>query len=100
MSTNPGIDVRYPIGGLFTALGLLIGGYGIATAGDAATYAHLDGLNINLWWGIVMIIFGACFLVVARRSGGAPTTRPAMESVEGRAIERSEVRRGLESRPE
>ena len=99
MSTNIGIDIRYPLGVLFGALGLLVGGYGIATNSDVERYASLGGLNVNLWWGLVMLAFGLLCIVLARRSRYTPTTRPAMESSEGRAIEQSEVRRGLEKRP-
>lgn len=99
MSTLTGIDIRYPIGGLFTALGLLIGGYGIATDGDAAVYARLDGLNVNLWWGIVMLAFGLLCLGLARRAERTRTVTPSGESAEGRAIEQSEARRGLERNP-
>ena len=98
MSTVIGMDVRYPIGTLFGALGLLIGGYGVATNGDAERYAALGGLNVNLWWGLVMLAFGVLCFVLARRAS-TPTVRPALESVEGRAIEQSEARRGLEKRP-
>ena len=100
MSAIVGIDVRYPIGGLFTALGLLIGGYGIVTAGDPQAYAHLDGLNVNLWWGVVMLVFGLFMLGLARWSRTGPTTTPAMASPEGRAIEQREIRTGLEREPE
>ena len=99
MSTVTGIDIRYPIGALFSALGLLIGGYGIATRGDVARYAPLDGLNVNLWWGGVMLVFGILCLALARWSDNTPTVRPTTESPEGRAIEQSEARRGLERRP-
>ena len=98
MSTVIGMDIRYPIGTLFGALGLLIGGYGVATNGDAGRYAALGGLNVNLWWGVVMLIFGLLCVILARRAS-TPTVRPASESPEGRAIEQSEVRRGLERRP-
>ena len=99
MSSIIALDVRYPIGALFGALGLLIGGYGIATNGDDAKYASLGGLNVNLWWGLVMLAFGILCLVLARRSRYTPTTRPAMESPEGRAIEQIEKQRGLERNP-
>lgn len=99
MGTVTGIDIRYPIGALFSALGLLIGGYGIATRGDVARYAPLDGLNVNLWWGVVMLVFGILCLALARWSDNTPTVRPTTESPEGRAIEQSEARRGLERRP-
>ena len=66
MSSSSDLDVRLPIGGLFTALGLLLGGYGLATAGDAAHYARSLSVNINLWWGLVMLLFGVLLLGAAR----------------------------------
>ena len=68
MSSSSGLDVRIPIGGLFTALGLLLGGYGWATAGDATTYARSQSVNINLWWGLVMLTFGLVLLWAASRA--------------------------------
>ena len=50
------MDVRIPIGGLLCALGLLITGYGVATAGDAQIYAKSLAFNVNLWWGSFMLI--------------------------------------------
>ena len=99
MSTIIALDIRYPIGALFSVLGLLIGGYGIVTNGDAARYAALGGLNVNLWWGAVMLIFGLACIALARRSSYAPTVRPALNSPEGRVIEEIEKQRGLEKRP-
>lgn len=80
MGTSSGLDVRLPIGGLFTALGLLLSLYGLATAGDAAHYARSVSVNINLWWGLVMLAFGLLLLLatwLGRRypSGGHPTGR-------------------------
>jgi hypothetical protein len=66
MSSSSDLDVRLPIGGLFTALGLLLAGYGLATAGDAAHYARSLSVNINLWWGLVMLLFGVLLLGAAR----------------------------------
>lgn len=62
MSGSTGLDVRLPIGGLFTVLGLLLMGYGLATAGDASHYARSLSVNINLWWGLVMLVFGLTLL--------------------------------------
>ena len=62
MSGSTGLDVRLPIGGLFTALGLFLAGYGLATAGDASHYARSLSVNINLWWGLVMLVFGMTLL--------------------------------------
>lgn len=69
MSGATGLDIRLPIGGLFTVLGLLLVGYGIATAGDAARYQRSLSVNINLWWGAVLLVFGLLLLglTLARR---------------------------------
>ena len=70
MSAPVEMDLRLPIGGLFTLLGVLVGGYGIATNGDAAHYEQSLGVNINLWWGLVMLLFGAVMLLLALRARG------------------------------
>ena len=95
MSGAGGLDIRIPIGGLFSALGLLLGGYGLATMGQTDRYAISAGININLWWGLAMLVFGLVLLKVAT-SARAPSVRPAAESQEGRATEEREHSRGLE----
>jgi hypothetical protein len=96
MSGASGLDVRLPIGGLFAVLGLLIGGYGVATAGDAAHYEKSLSINVNLWWGLVMLIFGIILLAGAIRGHRRASVRPALETPEGQATERRERRVGLE----
>ena len=86
------LDIRLPIGALFAVLGVMIGGYGLATAGDAERYARSQSINVNLWWGLVMIVFGVALLVAARRATRHPAeARPATETPEGRATERRGV---------
>ena len=97
MSGTTGLDLRLPIGGLFVALGVLLAGYGLATLGDATRYAPSGGLNINLWWGVLMLVVGVLFLLAARR--GTAEARPALESTEGRETERREHALGLEHEP-
>jgi hypothetical protein len=54
------LDIRYPMGFLFGFLGLIITVYGLLTK-------HLTlGININLWWGLVLVVFGAIMLLLAR----------------------------------
>jgi hypothetical protein len=65
------IDIRLPIGALFGVLGLILVAYGLATNGDVTQYAPSGGLNINLWWGALMLVFGVGLLVVARPRRGA-----------------------------
>ena len=57
-------DIRLPIGLLFLALGLLVGGYGAAAPGRALSL----GLNVDLAWGGVLLLFGAAMTALALRS--------------------------------
>ena len=47
-------DLRLPIGALFTLYGVLLTGYGLL--GDKAQYARSLGLNVNLGWGVVLLV--------------------------------------------
>jgi TM2 domain-containing membrane protein YozV len=95
MSGAAAIDLRYPIGGLFVVLGALLAGYGAMTNGDAM-YGRATGVNVNLWWGLVMLATGVLFLLLARRGTQAAAMRPAETTPEGRATERRERETGLE----
>ncbi|MBC8128071.1 MAG: hypothetical protein H8M99_13100 [Gloeobacteraceae cyanobacterium ES-bin-144] len=57
-----GLDLRLPIGLYFTILGLLLGGYGIFTNGSKIYQRSLD-MNINIIWGVVLLVFGIAMLV-------------------------------------
>lgn len=70
MSGAGGLDIRLPIGGLFTVLGLVLTGYGVLTADNTAHYARSLSYNINLWWGLVMLAFGLGLLLSATFYGG------------------------------
>ena len=96
MSGATALDLRWPIGGLFTALGLLLAGYGLLTAGSSANYARAASVNINLWWGLVMLVFGVLLLLSVRRTGRNRTLQGSDVSAEGRAVEERERRLGLE----
>ena len=91
-----GLDIRLPIGGMFAVTGLLLTIYGVVTGSDARMYERATGLNINLWWGLVMLAFGLVMLALGRRGGKAEGARPAEDSREGRATEAREHRLGLE----
>lgn len=60
-----GLDIRLPIGLMFAILGLLLAGYGLV--GDKAIYQRALGININLWWGLVMLVFGVVMLLLGKR---------------------------------
>ncbi|HVU07756.1 MAG TPA: hypothetical protein VHG89_04345 [Verrucomicrobiae bacterium] len=56
-----GLDIRWPIGLMFTLIGVLLTGYGV---GNSAGSQSL-GININLIWGIVLLVFGVAMLLGA-----------------------------------
>lgn len=62
------LDLRLPIGGLFTTLGGVLGGFGLLTGGDASRYVKSEGINLNLWWGAALLVTGLLFLITARPS--------------------------------
>lgn len=68
MSTAARFDIRIPIGVLFLALGVILAIYGVATRSDIALYGRSENIVINLWWGLVMIVFGASMLYFGMRS--------------------------------
>ena len=60
-----GLDIRLPIGLMFSIVGVLLVGFGLF--GDKAIYQRALGININLWWGLVMLLFGVVMLFFGRR---------------------------------
>ena len=75
-----GIDIRLPIGGLFSILGAMLVGYGLFTHGNAMYVEKSLGYNINIWWGLVMLVFGGLMLFYSRRGTAAAKTEEEMEA--------------------
>ena len=59
------VDIRYPIGYLFTVFGMILTIYGIVS--NKGIYQRSLGINVNLYWGIVLIAFGLGMLSLAMR---------------------------------
>ena len=89
------LDVRWPIGTLFATLGLLLTGYGLVTAGNTEQYARSLSVNVNLWWGLVMLVFGLVLLLAAW-AGTKKLSGNRVRSPEAEVIEAREHRLGLE----
>jgi hypothetical protein len=62
-----GLDLRWPIGLMFSLIGVLLTGYGAMTASDVEKYKRSLDININLCWGLVLIVFGGIMLILAWR---------------------------------
>ncbi len=63
-----GLDIRLPIGLMFSLLGALLVIYGLVTGSDNAIYQSSLGININLVWGSVLFLFGVVMLGFALRA--------------------------------
>ena len=87
-----GLDIRTPIGLMFTIIGglLTIASFFL----DPVVYSRSLGINVNLWWGLVMLVFGGLMLFFGTRNGA--TVQPTAESPEGLKIEAEEHRTGAE----
>ncbi len=56
------LDIRFPIGLMFTIVGLIITIYGLVTHGEAM-YAMSLNINVNLLSGLGTLIFGVVMLL-------------------------------------
>ena len=65
-----GLDIRLPIGLMFTLVGLLLVIAGFSYT-DAETLKRSLDINVNLWWGMVLIVFGGLMLFFALRAAKA-----------------------------
>jgi hypothetical protein len=58
-----GLDIRWPIGLMFTLIGALLVLFGVAKSDLSVSL----GININLIWGAVLLVFGVLMLLGAVR---------------------------------
>jgi hypothetical protein len=91
-----GLDIRLPIGLMFTLFGLLLVVYGLAS--NKEIYQRSLGINVNLGWGVVLLVFGVVMLLLGRR--GTSTAKPADESLEGQRMMKELDQRDTEPDPE
>ena len=66
-----GLDIRWPIGLMFTFIGVLLSAFGTLKSADSQAL----GININLIWGIVLLVFGAAMLLGAIRGSKKPPSK-------------------------
>ena len=70
-----GLDIRVPIGGLFTTVGILLTIYGLAS--DPHIYERSLGINVNLEWGGVLLLFGVVMGGLGLKSKPNTSRKPA-----------------------
>ncbi|HNW50507.1 MAG TPA: hypothetical protein PKH79_05460 [Prolixibacteraceae bacterium] len=56
-----GLDIKIPIGGMFTIFGIILTIFGLTTSGNEMYGISLN-ININLWSGLLMLVFGGIML--------------------------------------
>lgn len=61
-----GLDIKIPIGLMFSILGLLLLIFGLVTGSDVDIYQKSLGMNVNLWTGLLMLVFGILMLAFSR----------------------------------
>jgi putative Mn2+ efflux pump MntP len=59
------LDLRLPIGLMFGAFGVMLTLFGLVS--DRSIYQRSLGINVNLWWGLVLLVFGLVMLVFGVR---------------------------------
>jgi hypothetical protein len=62
------LDLRIPMGLMFSFVGIILAAYGAATNSTPAIYDKSLGININLWWGLVLLVFGQIMFHTGRRA--------------------------------
>ncbi len=60
-----GIDIRLPIGFVFALVGILMTAFGAAS--NPAIYERSLGINVNFYWGLILLVFGLIMAALGRR---------------------------------
>ena len=76
-----GLDIRWPIGLMFSLIGAMLFLYGLITGSGSDIYKASLGINVNLYWGLLLLVFGGWMLTMAWRGskqsqGEASSKRP------------------------
>jgi multisubunit Na+/H+ antiporter MnhG subunit len=61
-----GLDIRIPLGLIFILIGGVMTIFGLFTQ-NSAIYDRSMGVNLNMGWGGIMLIFGAVMFFFGRR---------------------------------
>jgi len=59
------LDICWPIGIMFSLVGAMMAIFGLATKASEEMYKRSLDININLWWGLALLLFGGIMLFSA-----------------------------------
>ena len=62
-----GLDIRWPIGLMFSLIGAMLVIFGLFSGSNPDIYKPSLGININLYWGVLLLVFGGWMLIMAVR---------------------------------
>jgi hypothetical protein len=52
---------------MFSLAGTVLTAFGLASKSHPDLYTRSLGINVNLWWGLVLLAFGLTVLMLGRR---------------------------------
>ncbi|HUY94920.1 MAG TPA: hypothetical protein VMU71_06460 [Terracidiphilus sp.] len=84
------LDLRIPMGLLFSFMGVILAAFGWSTHDNAELYAKSLGYDVNLWWGVVMLAFGQVMFHLGRRDQrrAERLAKPASKTIHNPSIRR------------
>jgi hypothetical protein len=83
------LDIRVPIGLMFGVLGAMLVVYGMFFS-DPAIYERSLGININIWWGLILLAFGVGMYFFGHRANA--TAPPKNDHSKERATQKPQSR--------
>ena len=69
------LDICWPIGIMFSMVGAMLAIFGLATKASGEMYKRSLDININLWWGLVLLLFGGLMLLSAWKNSKKTTSK-------------------------
>lgn len=69
------LDICWPIGIMFSLVGAMMAVFGLMTKASEEMYKRSLDININLWWGLVLLVFGGLMLFSAWKNSRKATSK-------------------------
>ena len=64
------LDLRIPMGMMFAMMGAVLLSFGLAVHNRPELAARVPHSEADLWWGVVVLVFGMIVLSLGRRGQG------------------------------